>query len=101
MHLRPAWKRTTPLPPPAPARRHAMTDRHTELLRCVLPEGGALSGKLSFRGAPGPDAVLFVHGFGSTHAGEKSAALESACARRGWTYAAFDFRGHGASPGTL
>jgi pimeloyl-ACP methyl ester carboxylesterase len=78
-----------------------MSERHTEPLRCLLPEGGALSGKLSYAGSPGPAAVLFIHGFGSTHAGEKAAALEAACARRGWTYAAFDFRGHGASPGTL
>src|SRR5262249_52318472 len=44
-------------------------------------------------------AVLYVHGFGSRRDGEKSEALADACARRGWTFAAFDFRGRGASDG--
>jgi pimeloyl-ACP methyl ester carboxylesterase len=44
-------------------------------------------------------AVLYVHGFGSRRDGEKSEALAAACARRGWTFAAFDFRGHGSSDG--
>src|SRR5262249_35054305 len=45
--------------------------------------------------------VVYVHGFGSTRGGEKALALEAACAWRGWTFAAFDFRGHGQSTGTL
>jgi pimeloyl-ACP methyl ester carboxylesterase len=45
--------------------------------------------------------VLYVHGLGSTRAGEKTAAVEATCARRGWTFAAFDFRGHGGSSGSL
>ncbi len=54
----------------------------------------------------GPDppndwALLYVHGFGSTRGGEKSRAVEAVCARRGWTFAAFDFRGHGDSSGSL
>ncbi len=46
-------------------------------------------------------AVIFAHGLGSTRQGEKAAALEAECARRGWAFAAFDFHGHGASDGTM
>jgi pimeloyl-ACP methyl ester carboxylesterase len=45
--------------------------------------------------------VVYVHGFGSNSSGEKAKVVEAACARRGWTYAAFDFRGHGQSTGSL
>ena len=31
-------------------------------------------------------AIVFAHGFGSVHGGEKSVALESECARRGWAF---------------
>jgi alpha-beta hydrolase superfamily lysophospholipase len=78
-----------------------MTTRRRQSVRLPLPAGGELAGSLSWQGEPGPAAVVYVHGFGSTHAGEKAAALEAACARRGWTFAAFDFRGHGGSPGSL
>ena len=33
--------------------------------------------------------------------GEKTQAVEAACAARGWAFAAFDFRGHGTSAGTM
>lgn len=46
-------------------------------------------------------AVLWVHGFGSHRGGEKAAAVRDECARRGWAFAAFDFRGHGASGGAV
>jgi pimeloyl-ACP methyl ester carboxylesterase len=63
-----------------------------------LPAGDVLRGDLR----PGADrAVVYVHGFGSHRGGEKALALAAECARRGWTFAAFDFRGHGASTGTL
>jgi pimeloyl-ACP methyl ester carboxylesterase len=45
--------------------------------------------------------VLYAHGLGSTRGGEKTRAVEAACARRDWTFAAFDFRGHGGSSGSL
>jgi alpha-beta hydrolase superfamily lysophospholipase len=77
-----------------------MEQRHRESPRLPLP-GGALQGTLSYSGAPGPAAVLYVHGFGSTRGGAKAEALEAACAARGWTFAAFDFRGHGQSSGDL
>ena len=66
-------------------------------LQLPLPAGGHLRGVFS----PGTDgaAVLYVHGFGSAHTGNKGEALAAACARRGWAFAAFDFRGHGRSGG--
>jgi pimeloyl-ACP methyl ester carboxylesterase len=78
-----------------------MNGRQHEALRLPLPAGGQLVGALSYSGAPGAAAVVYVHGFGSTHSGEKAEALAVACARRGWTYAAIDFRGHGLSAGTM
>lgn len=45
--------------------------------------------------------VLWVHGFGSHRGGEKAVAVREECARRGWSFAAFDFRGHGESSGTM
>jgi alpha-beta hydrolase superfamily lysophospholipase len=60
-----------------------------------------LVGDLSFAQATGDWAVVWVHGFGSRRGGEKSQAIEAACSRRGWTFAAFDFRGHGQSSGEM
>ena len=62
-----------------------------------LPTGDTLRGDL--RSGSGR-AIVYVHGFGSHRGGEKSVALAAECARRGWTFAAFDFRGHGTSAGT-
>src|SRR5262249_19661437 len=78
-----------------------MSTRQQAYIRLPLPAGGELDGYLSFLGAPGPDAVLYAHGFGSTRGGIKADALEAACVRRGWPFAAFDFRGHGRSGGSL
>jgi pimeloyl-ACP methyl ester carboxylesterase len=78
-----------------------MSVREREQVRLPLQTGGALQVYLSFTGEPREWAVLYVHGFGSTRAGEKAAAFETACARRDWTFASFDFRGHGESTGTL
>jgi alpha-beta hydrolase superfamily lysophospholipase len=78
-----------------------MSTRQQAYIRLPLPAGGELDGYLSFLGEPGPDAVLYVHGFGSTRGGIKADALEAACVRRGWPFAAFDFRGHGRSGGSL
>jgi uncharacterized protein len=57
-------------------------------------------GTLTYNQTESP-AVVFAHGFGSNRGGEKSVALEDECARRGWAYAACDFRGHGDSGGTM
>ncbi len=67
-----------------------------------MPDGQKLRGVFSF--TPGDDpapVVVFAPGFGSVRAGEKSAALEAECARRGWAFAACDFRGHGESDGVM
>jgi uncharacterized protein len=75
--------------------------RHSDSVRLSLPAKGGLQIYLSYDD-PGSDrAVVYVHGFGSTRAGVKADAVEQACARRGWTFASFDFRGHGQSTGTL
>jgi pimeloyl-ACP methyl ester carboxylesterase len=78
-----------------------MAIRQQEFIRLPLAAGGELDGYISYNAEPGPDAVLYVHGFGSTRGGAKSEALEAACGRRGWPFAAFDFRGHGRSSGSL
>jgi pimeloyl-ACP methyl ester carboxylesterase len=62
------------------------------------PAGGSLTGTLDRRGS---FAVLWVHGFGSHRGGEKAEAVRAECGRRGWTFAAFDFRGHGESAGEM
>jgi pimeloyl-ACP methyl ester carboxylesterase len=46
-------------------------------------------------------SVVFAHGFGSNRSGEKALALEQECERRGWGFAACDFRSHGESEGTM
>jgi pimeloyl-ACP methyl ester carboxylesterase len=78
-----------------------MSERRRESPRLPLPGGGHLQGTLLHPGRVGAAAVLYVHGFGSVRGGQKATALEAACSRRGWTFAAFDFRGHGDSPGSL
>jgi pimeloyl-ACP methyl ester carboxylesterase len=64
-----------------------------------LPHGEILRGDFRPGQRSSEIAILYVHGFGSRRDGEKSDALAGACARRGWTFAAFDFRGHGSSDG--
>jgi alpha-beta hydrolase superfamily lysophospholipase len=78
-----------------------MSDRQQAFIRVPLAAGVELDGYLSYQVEPGPDAVLYVHGFGSTRGGVKAGALEAACARHGMSFAAFDFRGHGGSGGSL
>jgi uncharacterized protein len=64
-----------------------------------LGSGEMLRGEFRPDSDPAGMVILYVHGFGSRRDGEKSEALAAACARRGWTFAAFDFRGHGSSEG--
>ena len=77
-------------------------ERRTEKVKLKMADGQDLDGIYSFipnkNEAP---VVIFAHGFGSTRSGEKADALEVECARRGWDFAAFDFRGHGESNGTM
>jgi pimeloyl-ACP methyl ester carboxylesterase len=70
----------------------------SEPVTIELPDG-TLAGE--YLPGDGPFAVLWVHGFGSHRGGEKSAAVRAECARRGWPFAAFDFRGHGGSTGDV
>jgi pimeloyl-ACP methyl ester carboxylesterase len=76
-------------------------ERREELVRLDLAPGAWLQGQWSYTMPGREPAVVFVHGFCSVRYGEKSQALEAACARRGWTFAAFDFRGHGESSGSI
>lgn len=73
-----------------------------EELALTMPDGQVVRGDFHRppNDAPAP-VVVFAHGFGSVRGGEKSAALAAECARRGWAFAAGDFRGHGASDGVM
>lgn len=75
--------------------------RTHEPIEITLVTGETVRGDLNFTGSPGENAVVFTHGFASNRRGEKSQALEAACAKIGWTFAAFDCRGHGESDGTM
>ncbi|MDB5307787.1 MAG: Alpha/beta hydrolase family protein [Gemmataceae bacterium] len=73
-----------------------------EPITIPLAGGEFLAGEYRPGGAPrSAFAVLWAHGFGSHRGGEKAAAVAAECARRNWAFAAFDFRGHGASAGTM
>ena len=78
-----------------------MNTRKCDTVHVPLPGRGNLRVYVSFDRERTDWAVLYVHGFGSTMSGKKSEAVERSCAKRGWTYASFDFRGHGQSTGTL
>jgi uncharacterized protein len=68
-----------------------------------LPVGkaGTLVGDY-LKGSSNPSFVVqWVHGFGSHRGGEKALAVRDECLRRGWSFATFDFRGHGESSGTM
>jgi pimeloyl-ACP methyl ester carboxylesterase len=75
--------------------------RTCESIELALSPRDIVRGDLRFTESVGSHAIVFVHGFGSNRSGEKALALEAACARRGWTFAAIDFRGHGESSGTM
>jgi alpha-beta hydrolase superfamily lysophospholipase len=74
---------------------------NTDRVTASLTTGETLAGTYH----PGPAgagfAVLWVHGFGSHRGGEKAKAVADECARRGWAFAAFDFRGHGETGGLM
>jgi pimeloyl-ACP methyl ester carboxylesterase len=64
--------------------------------RITLPLGtGSVIG--DYAASPAPFCVVWLHGFGGHRGGEKSVAVREECERRGWAFAAFDFRGHGES----
>ena len=79
-----------------------MRERRTEKLELKASYGQKLRGVYSWaRGDKPAPVIVYAHGFGSVRGGEKSVALEAECARRGWAFAACDFRGHGESDGTM
>lgn len=78
----------------------ADTGFHLELINITSVDGGRLVGDY-LPSAGSNFAVVWVHGFGSHRGGEKAATVAAECARRGWAFTAFDFRGHGASSGTM
>jgi alpha-beta hydrolase superfamily lysophospholipase len=73
----------------------------TVKVQLAVPSGDALAGTYHTATAVPAFAVVWVHGFGSHRGGEKAAAVCDECARRGWAFAAFDFRGHGESSGAM
>jgi alpha-beta hydrolase superfamily lysophospholipase len=81
--------------------REVLMSRRQDSVRLPLPAGGAIQAYVSYEDPHRNWAVVYVHGFGSTRMGVKALAMEMACSRRGWTFASFDFRGHGDSTGTL
>ena len=54
--------------------------RTRERFSVSLASGETLRGDIAFSGAPSGLAIVYVHGFGSHRGGEKSIALEAACA---------------------
>src|SRR5215813_2919753 len=92
----------TRLRPRERSSRGTMRERRTEKLELKAPDGQKLRGVYSYTPSDKPTPIIvFAHGFGSVRGGEKSVALEAECARRGWAFAACDFRGHGESDGTM
>jgi len=68
----------------------------------VTAAGGAVVRGVYSRGhSDTVPCVVFAHGLGSDRRGEKATSIERECRRREWAFAAFDFRGHGASEGRL
>ncbi len=72
-----------------------------EALAFPSAEGRTLRGHFSYVGHASRSVVCYVHGFGGTRSGEKATAFESAAHQRGWSFAAFDFHGHGESDGSM
>lgn len=77
-------------------------ERRIAQLALTMPNGQMVRGDLHCApdDKPAP-VVVFAHGFGSVRRGEKAMAFANECARRGWAFAACDFRGHGASDGLM
>lgn len=69
-----------------------------EVLRLQHPGGGHVV--VDVLDGRGP-AYLYVHGYGSVRAGEKSASLFEHARARGRAAARIDLRGHGESSGTI
>lgn len=79
--------------------------RQHRALELAMASGEKVRGDYRFTPVDGPvrpvPVVVFAHGLGSTRGGQKVAAFEAECARRGWALLAADFRGHGDSDGVM
>jgi uncharacterized protein len=75
--------------------------RQHESIAIPLASGETLRGDLRFDGSPREAAIVFIHGFAGHRNGDKSLALEAACAQSGISFVAFDCRGHGESDGLM
>ena len=64
-------------------------------------KSGSLAVRLDEPEAPSDLAVLYLHGFGSSQAGEKAELFRARFLRRGVAFCSFDFRGHGDSDGSM
>jgi len=53
------------------------------------------------RGGGGAGTILYLHGFGSRQSGEKATFFRARALADGFAFCSFDFRGHGASEGSL
>lgn len=69
--------------------------------RISLPTGESLV--VDWYAPPRRDArlAIYVHGLGSNRRGEKALHFAERFAGEGWAFAAFDFRGHGESGGSM
>lgn len=65
-------------------------DEERLALRFDVPPGGRAS-----------LAIVYLHGFGSTQSGEKATYFRAQALSAGWAFCSFDFRGHGASDGSM
>lgn len=76
--------------------------REHRVIELTMESGEKVRGDYRFTPVEGAvPVVVFAHGLGSTRGGQKVAAFEAECARRGWALLAADFRGHGDSDGIM
>ena len=72
--------------------------------RARLPAGGAdeeIAVRWARPAAEPPLAILYLHGFGSSQAGDKADYFRARAVAAGLGFCSFDFRGHGESGGDL
>ena len=74
--------------------------------RVLVEEENGTGERLALRfdppaGEARPLAILYLHGFGSKQSGEKGEFFRARAVADGWPFCSFDFRGHGASEGSM
>lgn len=79
----------------------AADDPVIEPLRLPAGNGEELSVLLARSGPSSRGTVLYLHGFGSSQAGEKTEFFRRRFRRAGYAFCSFDFRGHGDSGGSM